>query len=303
MVIAGYMLLGLAAFLTVIGLFYVPASRSGVPPEAAAKVELWILLAGVQAVIWATGLVLVIREARLLLTSPLGCGFLPGRGSTVRTVGPPLALMIALFAGVSANLRPPTWTLQPYPVRPDILTLLGVAASLVAFAGVWLVHSLLDSLLEKLSEQPEKSLQWFLLLRRALSIFLGTAAAILAAGVVGSSTLRKAVLALRNAGETFSELEGRYAANHFPLEHVILFGLFFTLLIGLGYGPTHSRLLMAASRLRETLTPLTESEESWKKRKELDQLLALPQMSLQSLGAVLGPVASALLALLLPGGS
>jgi len=303
MVIAGYMLLGLAAFLAVIQVLYIPASETGLPLEVAAKVELWILLAGVQAAIWAMGVALVFREIKLLLTSPLGRDFLPGTGAILRVMVPPLALMLLLFGALAASLRPAFWTLQPYLERPNVLTAAGVAASLAAFCGVWFVHSLLDALAERLAQKPASSLQWFLLLREALSVFVGTAAVILAAGVLGSSTLRRAVLALRAAGEHLPDAAGRYTNNHFPLEHVILFGLFFTLLIGLGYGPTHARLLSTAAGLRETLTPLSESEESWKKRKELDQLLALPQMSLQSLGAVFGPVASALLALLLPAGS
>jgi hypothetical protein len=109
--------------------------------------------------------------------------------------------------------------------------------------------------------------------------------------------------ALRNAVNTF------YGPGTFPIEYVLLYGIFFTLLLTAVYLPTYNRLQLAGRWLVEHYAGLCEPDTSewdthFAKRTQLVQLLQLELSltgSLQAGAAILAPLATSLLGVVLPG--
>jgi hypothetical protein len=139
---------------------------------------------------------------------------------------------------------------------------------------------------------PEEYLKFHRELQRFLSI-LGI--------TVGLTTL--ATGGLRNALIAFG-----MDASFFPQTVVLAFGAYYTLLIALVYIPVYNYLMDAGRKIRDSRVPglfsktLDEWGTSYKVRTDLEAILQLhytPQQQLQTAVAILAPLLSSIIALLL----
>jgi hypothetical protein len=174
-----------------------------------------------------------------------------------------------------------------------VVTWLGTLVALVAVAGIVRVGRAAWSL--EVEGRGASALAAYLELRSNLRQFLLIAGAVVAGAVLAAGALQSAIDGYRNQ-------TGR------P-ESVLLYGLFLSTLLAAAYAPAFGALHKAGERVLEALEPSPEpGEHEWPlgtpRRRELRAHLELDAGFVESLRvgvAVLAPLASGLVGLLLPG--
>jgi len=159
-------------------------------------------------------------------------------------------VIVALVVGfeISFSSAVPDYPLADHPTKLRILTGVGSLVALSAFAGMWLVESVIE---RRRSSQRMKALVEYLRLRDDLRRFLDAAAAIIGAATLSTGALRGAVVA---------EVPGA----EFPPEYVLYYGAFFSVLLALAYAPPLLACRNAGRQLADTLLPLPDAEPgSW----------------------------------------
>jgi hypothetical protein len=137
------------------------------------------------------------------------------------------------------------------------------------------------------------------LLHRALLV-LGT---VLAAGILATGALRNALITWDNR-----DMPGAVDDDAFPLEHLLAYGIFFSALLALIYVPVYTYYLRAGQRVLQRYAKLPGAgDPNWstaiEQRNQLRDLLHLdvtPTANFQAGVAILAPLTSSLLAVLLP---
>src|SRR5262249_49753578 len=136
----------------------------------------------------------------------------------------------------------------------------------------------------------------FLRLRELVHRSLLLVGTLIAGAILGAGALRNAVNAF-------------YHPNYFPIEYVLLYGAFFSLVLLAIYPPTYNQLQLSGRWLVEHYAKWCDPDDprwdgSVAKRGQLVSLLQLELSltgSLQAGVAILAPLGTALLGLLLPG--
>ena len=83
----------------------------------------------------------------------------------------------------------------------------------------------------------------------------------------------------------------------FPSEFVILFGLYWTFFLALGYVPVYAKLLEVGGKIRDELAPMPNDHEGtgipdWQtKKNSVNQLLGIEAGSLENLKTALSTLA------------
>jgi len=202
-----------------------------------------------------------------------------------------------------------------------VITALGLLATAPAILAIWRVHRIaarLDDDLERTrwddgddrdtwKEKASTAVGWERahplavvgrlreLLDRAL-VHLGV---ILGAAIASTAAFRNAVVASKG-------LSGAAAEREFPIEYVLLYGAFFSLLLASFYVPTYLRLQLLARDVITRAIPLHQNTEDWEdgleRRQKLEAVLKLDTGVMSSLtagAAILAPLATSLVGLLL----
>lgn len=255
------------------------------------KTQLWLSLVAAQVGVMA---VLARRAVPMALEVWRDAD---ARQSGLRILALGVIVWLFVFFANKAQ-RPP-----PFPgERPKlwVITGLGFVACVPALVTLWGVRGGLDRLGEGIeqsgaSEAPptQAFLRLYDLAHRALLV-LGT---IIGGAILGAGAQRNAMIASTNRKDDF------------PLEYVLLYGLFFSIMLAVVYMPTYERLQSRGDKIVERYATLGgPSDESWSddyvKRRQLIELLKLEVTlpgSLKAGVAILAPLTSSLLATLLPG--
>jgi hypothetical protein len=271
---------------------------------------LWLVMASAQAALWLVLLypaVAVVRELRL------------DRDASVRGTWAGVALMrlIAVgFVAVAASVHGVD-ELPHDAAKFVCFVALGFVTSACAVVGLWQVHRALQGLTSQGGDHGEERVMRLLvrydsrasnpiggllhlheLMHRALLV-LGTA---LAGGILATGALRNALVAWDNRDGSGSQDAA------FPLEHLLAYGLFFSVLLALIYAPVYSRYLKVGNTVLDGYTKLpAPGEAEWSdtldQRTKLRDFLHLdvsPTANFQAAVAILAPLTSSLFAVLLP---
>jgi hypothetical protein len=246
--------------------------------------SLWLALVVAQGALWGVLLPLLLStHARLraaLSTRDL-----------VFTLSP----LIVLSAAADV-VRYATQVRSPLPGhfgKVTLLTWLGTLVALVAVTGIVRIGRAAWTL--EVEKGGARALQTYLELRSSLRQFLLIAGVVVAGAVLAAGALQSAADGYRNQA-------GRPEA-------VLLYGLFLSTLLAAAYAPAFGALRKAGERVLEELEPSPKpGERDWPlgnpRRRDLRAYLELDTGFVESLRvgvAVLAPLASGLLSLLLPG--
>jgi hypothetical protein len=169
---------------------------------------------------------------------------------------------------------------------------------LLAAVGIWLVHAAVRA--ELGTVRGPDQVGDFLRLRGHLNRLLAVEGTLIGAAVLAAGGLRNALV----AGKVVE------AADYSSL-YILFYGAFFTMLLALAYVPTDLALIAAGHRLCEVIAPMPPlASDAWmewyKVRGTLEDFLQLrvgPGTSLRAALAILAPLSSSLIALLVGVGS
>jgi hypothetical protein len=246
--------------------------------------SLWIALLVGQGALWGVLLSLLLR-AHVRLRAE----------ASWRDLLATLSPLIVLSAIVDV-VRYSTQVRSPLPGhfgKVTVVTWLGTLVALVAVAGIVRVGRAASSL--DVEGRAAAALEAYLNLRSNLRQFLLIAGAVIAGAVLAAGALQSAVDGYRNQ-------TGRPEA-------VLVYGLFLSTLLAAAYAPAFGALRNAGERVLEAVEPTPKpGDDDWPlgtpRRRELRAYLELDIGLVESLRvgvAVLAPLASGLLSLLLPG--
>jgi hypothetical protein len=246
--------------------------------------SLWLTLVVGQGALWGVLMPLLVRaHARLR-------GEVSARDLIV-TLSPLIVLSAAVdVIRYSARVKSP---LPGHFGKVTVVTWLGTLVALVAVAGIVRVGRAAWSL--EVEGRGAPALETYLELRSHLRQFLLIAGAVVAGAVLAAGALQSAI-------DGYRHQTGR------P-ESVLLYGLFLSTLLAAAYAPAFMALRGAGERVLEELEPNPEpGDRDWPlgtpRRRELRSHLELDAGVVESLRvgvAVLAPLASGLVTLLLPG--
>jgi hypothetical protein len=175
---------------------------------------------------------------------------------------------------------------------------LGWVAGSITASGIWLLHGEMKELLARPVPGP-REFEELLALRDKLQRFLAVSGSIIGLAILGAGAERNMISAYT---------ADFHVAGGFPMEYVLIFGLFFSGLLALVYFPTHLTLLALASRLRDRYAPVPDFDadgawaEEWKRRALLEDALSLKigaGASFKTGVAILTPLIGSLTGLLL----
>jgi hypothetical protein len=271
------------------------------------ETQLWLFGLGAQVALLAVLFVPAVRMSRELRSE---------RATAAAFVGLLLiGAVVAVFQLISNSVRP-AYPFPHHDAKLTVILVLGLLTCAPAILTIWRVHGALNSqfgagapadpqaclaflrTLDRTQEGQEGNpVAGFLRLRELVHrslLVLGT--------IIGGAILDTG--ALRLACNTFFA-----QADYFPIEYVLLYGGFFSLVLVTIYLPTYNRLQLAGRWLVEHYTRFCEPDSpdwdtSVAKRTQLIALLQLELSltgSLQAGAAILAPLATALVGLLLPG--
>jgi len=292
-------LLALAGFLA--GYCYLTAgelSGEALKFSKTTAFDLWSALAGVQTALWTVvGPIAVASFAQVWrLQGP-------------RKPWSAVLSYVLLAAGlwlIPLLLTPDGQPIEPFSSRVEVLTLLGLVVASPGVIGMWSILSVLKNVGIRVKESAgdnwssvhSLAVQDLVEVRGALQRLLAILGGIIAAAALTTAAFRNSVLAL--AKITNKPLD-------FPFEWVVGYGLFFTLMLALVYGPVYNSLERCGQQLLETRFPVpTDSDPSadwYSGRERLAGLLQLgvrPGESFKAGVSILAPLTASLLAVLLP---
>lgn len=246
--------------------------------------SLWLVLVVGQGALWGVLLPLLLR-AHVRVRAEV----------SARDLVVTLAPLIVLSAAVDV-VRYSTQVRSPLPGhfgKVTVVTWLGTLVALLAVAGLVRVGRAAWSL--KVEGHGPSALEAYLELRNHLRHFLMTAGTVVAGAVLAAG-------ALQSAADGYKGQTGR------P-ESALLYGLFLSTLLAAAYGPAFGALNKAGERVLEELEPSPKSgDPGWPlgtpRRRKLRAYLGLDAGFVESLRvgvAVLAPLVSGLVSLLLPG--
>jgi hypothetical protein len=269
------------------------------------QTQLWLFAVGAQTALMAILLAPAWQMAREVRVEREPAAALAGLALVIAVV--------AVFFVIAAHVRP-DYAFPHHDAKAYAITGLGLLACAPAILTIWRVQGGLEKLLDGARPrdvahcearlrrfdrtQPGDAgnpIAGFLRLRELVHRSLLLVGALIGGAILGAG-------ALRNAVNTF------YGPQTFPIEYVLLYGVFFTVLLTVIYLPTYVRLQATGRWLVEHYVRLCEpTEPDWDsryaKRTQLIQLLQLELTlggSLQAGAAILAPLATSLLGLLLP---
>ncbi|MFL5926098.1 MAG: hypothetical protein ACJ77E_04100, partial [Gaiellaceae bacterium] len=175
---------------------------------------------------------------------------------------------------------------------------LGWVAGSIAASGIWLLHGEMQELLARPAPGP-RELEEVLALRDRLQRFLTVSGSIIGLAILGAGAERNMISAYT------AEF---HVKGGFPIEYVLIFGLFFSALLALVYFPSHLTLLALSARLRDRYAPVPDLDpdgawiDGWKRRGALEDALSMKvgaSGSFKTGVAVLTPLIGSLTGLLL----
>lgn len=251
-----------------------------------ARVQLWLLLIGVQGAFWGVSFVLLLMWWYRLLQDALP----PWQDIVLRLVLPVVFLVVAAaLLGSGAEGKGPDWPpvkLGEFPISNlRIFAACGVGIALVAVAGMFMVGVRARTDLAKPRQAKRLRVRRYLELQRLLDSFLLVAALILGLGTLATAALRNAY----NAS---------VGTDAFAKEYVIIYGGLYSIALAIAYAAARGGLLLEGRRIRDALAgdpPAKSSEfEDWSDaRDNLNARLRLKFTGLPALGetfSVLAPL-------------
>ena len=242
----------------------------------------WVILMGANVAAWLILIVPTIQ--RLVAIEAIAIGRLM---EVVLTVG----LFGVLF---TVPLLPPVANLiGAEPGAEDyLLLIIGGLIAGVPMLGIWRVHAIARQLQPSggRGDHPPPSARLYLSLQDHLQAFLWTLGVIISLGT----------LALGLAVQALNQEPG---PPDVPSHVVWAYGLYFTAVLALSYGPTYIALMSVGRSIRDTITgdaPVDPSKvEDWlRRRQDLGGLLQLSQGPLSNIKSailVVSPLLSSLL--------
>jgi len=250
--------------------------------------RLWLFLIAAQTALWAIGAAVLLAPQ---VRHPLDGLLSVARGSVAASVlfaAVPLAGFV-VYASLRSTLRYP---LPDHQWKILVLSLIGAAVALLGVAELALVKVALQN---EPAGGTLADIERYLDLRTLLQRVLAVEGAILGAAILASGALRNAVVA-------YTKVQSSY-----PREYVLLYGAYFTLLLALLYAPVYLRLLeVGRANVDAACKPEEPASPAWlpayEKRKKLEEHLQLEVATSASFRAgiaILAPLASALVGLLL----
>jgi hypothetical protein len=148
---------------------------------------------------------------------------------------------------------------------------LGWVAGSIAASGIWLLHGEMKELLARPVPGPGE-LEELLALRDKLQRFLAVSGTIIGLAILGAGAERNMISAYT---------ADFHVTGGFPIEYVLIYGLFFSGLLALVYFPTHLTLQALAARLRDRYAPVPAVDadgawvEEWRRRGLLEDALSM----------------------------
>jgi hypothetical protein len=277
-----------------------------VPPPARAEGSafvhlgefwMWMFLIAVQTALWAVSAALLLSPE---MRHPLREVWPRARAHVAATVGAagvPL-LGVVIFGSVHSTIQYP---FQWHQGKVLALSLLGAGVALIGIAEIALVKFALDN--DPPVGGSSADVERYLCLRTLLQRILGIEGAIIGAAVLATGGLRNAVVAY-DALLVKNKLP---VHGTFPREYVLIYGAFFTLILALLYAPVYFKLLeVGRANADAACKPEEPASPAWlpayEKRRKLDEYLQLQiatSASFRAGVAILAPLGSALVALLL----
>jgi hypothetical protein len=270
----------------------------------------WVMLLCGQAAFWALAIVPLYRTLRSLV-----CELRAEESLTTKTIaGITLSALAFATAAVlfafaprilpsrlaSRTHYPGHWPLPSHTPKLTILTAIAIVIALAAIVGMWMAGIALQWLASKGTADLE-TLNRFLVLRTTLNGLLTLTGVIVGLGTLSSGALRNAVLALNPPAPAKPLFE-------FDAQYVLVYGLFFTGLLAIAYAPSYLALRTTGTWLRNNAYPLPDPgtptfSAVLKERETFDDFLQVnlsASASFKASVAILAPLASSLIALLIP---
>jgi hypothetical protein len=258
--------------------------------------RMWLFLIVVQTALWAVAAaVLLSPQMRRPLREVWSRAHAPVVAS-VSTAGIPLAAVV-IFASVHSEIHYP---LPWHSWKVLALSLIGIGVALIGIAELAAIKFALEN--DPPVAGNSADIERYLRLRTLLQRILGIEGAIIGAAVLATGGLRNAVVA-------YDGLVANYGITNspFPREYVLIYGAFFTLMLALLYAPVYFKLLEVGRKNVNAACPAEDpTSPAWlpayEKRQRLEEHLQLgvaTSASFRAGVAILTPLASALVALLL----
>jgi hypothetical protein len=215
-----------------------------------------------------------------------------------------------IFVGLSAFRAPIDPFMTRLGPRTTIILLIGLISVWPAFCGMWLIQSALIAMKIRIDppgpsagqpgtkEKLGEILSDLVYVRRILLTLLLAVASVIGLTVLATSALRNAILV---------GVPKDAQASKFPITYVVLYGLFFTVVLGLVYTPAYLALQARGRQFVDKVHPIPESGqlkgEEYTGRQTLEKALQLDvsvKESLQTGIAILGPLGASLVSTLFP---
>jgi hypothetical protein len=250
--------------------------------------RLWLFLIAAQTALWA---IAAAALTTVQIRKGLDRAWPDARGAVVAYV---VAAAVPLYGFVAyASLH--THTSDPLPDHRWKLFALETLGTTIALIGVAEFALVKVCLQNEAARGTAADIARFVDLRSLLQRVLTIEGAILGAAVLAAGALRNAVIAYT------------HDQSAYPREYVFIVGAYFTLILALLYAPVYVKLLQVGRANLDAACPLVEPASpewlaAYGKREKLGQYLQLEVTAsarLQTGIAILAPLTSALIALLL----
>jgi hypothetical protein len=224
--------------------------------------------------------------------------------------------LAAIIFGVTAIFgNPNTSVVADYTVPRTVFPILGLLAALPSIMGIWLIGRVLLRMKLQIKDETgahntsgtsvnargpgrKQILSDLILVRAKLLFLLSAVGALIGVTVLATGALRNALLAVKTTGGKAAE---------YPIEYVLMYGLFFSALLAVIYVPVYFRLQDRSRDYIEMVFPWPDqghySNDDYTGRDNLGKLLhidASVQETLQTGLAIIAPLIASLLSALLP---
>src|SRR5437762_7970134 len=251
--------------------------------------RLWLFLIAAQTALFAIAAAYLVILAH---QKTLEGAWADGPGAVVAYV---VAAAVPLYGFLVVVYEGTHTSTSPLPARPWKLLGLYTLGTTIALIGVAVFALIRVCLQNEGALGTAADIARYVDLRRLLQRVLTIEGAILAAAVLSAGALRNAVLAFR------------HHQSAYPREYVFIVGAYYTLMLALLYAPVYAKLLQVGRANLDAACPLIEPASpewlaAYEKREKLGQYLQLEvtaSSSFQAGIAILAPLTSALIALLL----